>query len=74
MKSSGMVFGALLLALGIAALTYGGFSYTDRETAVKMGPLQVDVERDKRVNVPLWAGVALSAVGGVLLVVGASRR
>ena len=66
--------GAIFLVLGIGALSYGGFTYTEDQTAVKIGPLQVDVERDKRINVPVWAGVALTAVGGVLLVVGAGRR
>lgn len=74
MNRVGIAMGALLLVLGIGSLTYGGFSYTENETAVKMGPLQLDVEQDKRLNVPVWAGVALTAVGGVLLLVGASRR
>lgn len=74
MKRAGIAFGALLLVLGIGALSYGGINYTDNETALKMGPVQVDIEQDKRLNVPVWAGVALTAVGGVLLLVGASRR
>ncbi len=74
MKHAGTIVGALLLVLGIGALSYGGFNYTEDHTALKMGPIQVDVEQDKRLNVPVWAGVALTALGGVLLVVGASRR
>lgn len=74
MKHAGTIVGAILLVLGIGALSYGGFNYTEDHTALKMGPVQVDVERDKRLNVPVWAGVALTALGGVLLVVGASRR
>jgi len=74
MKHAGTFVGAILLALGIGALSYGGFNYTEEQTALKMGPLQVDVAKDKHVNVPVWVGVALTAVGGVLLVVGASRR
>lgn len=74
MKHAGTIVGAVLLVLGIGALSYGGFNYTEDHTALKMGPLQVNVEEDKRLNVPVWVGVALTAVGGVLLVVGASRR
>ena len=74
MKRIGIIVGAIFLVLGIGALSYGGFDYTEDHTALKMGPLQVDVEQDKRVNVPVWAGVALTAVGGVLLLVGATRR
>lgn len=74
MKRVGIIVGAVLLVLGIGALSYGGFNYTEDHTALKMGPLQVDVEQDKRLNVPAWAGVALTAVGGVLVLVGAARR
>ncbi len=74
MKRVGIIVGAVLLVLGIGALSYGGFNYTEDHTALKMGPLQVDVEQDMRLNVPVWAGVALTAVGGVLVLVGAARR
>lgn len=74
MKRVGIIVGAVLLVLGIGALSYGGFNYTEDHTALKMGPLQVDVEQDKRLNVPVWAGVALTAVGGLLVLVGAARR
>lgn len=74
MKRVGIIVGAVLLVLGIGALSYGGFNYTEDHTALKMGPLQVDVEQDKRLNVPVWAGVALTAVGGVLVLVAAARR
>ena len=74
MKRVGIIVGAVLLVLGIGALSYGGFNYTEDHTALKMGPVQVDVEQDKRLNVPVWAGVALTAVGGLLVLVGATRR
>ncbi len=74
MKHAGTIAGAILLVLGIGALSYGGFNYTEDRTALKLGPVQVDVEKENRINVPVWVGVAMTAVGGVLLVVGASRR
>lgn len=74
MKYAGTIVGAILLVLGIGALSYGGFNDTEDHTALRMGPMEVDVEQDKRPNVPVWVGVALTAVGGVLLVVGASHR
>lgn len=74
MKSTSGIVGALLLVAGILALAYGGFNYTDEKTALKVGPLQVDVKEDKRMNVPVWAGVTLLIAGGGLLVLGASRR
>jgi len=60
----------VILAAGILALAYGGFSYTKQTHDVKMGPVEFSVSENKRVNVPLWAGVALAVVGGGLLLSG----
>ena len=60
----------VLLAAGILALAYGGFSYTKQTQKAKLGPIEINVNEDKRVNVPVWAGVALALVGGALLVSG----
>jgi hypothetical protein len=59
--------GAVLLALGILALAYGGFTYTKNTDKVNIGPVHLEVQDRERVNVPLWAGVAIAVVGGVLL-------
>ena len=60
--------GAVLLGLGILALAYGGFSYTKTTDKVNLGPVHIQVEDKERVNIPLWAGVVIAIVGGVLLV------
>ena len=36
----------------------------------KVGPLEFSLSENKRVNVPMWAGVALAVVGGGLLLSG----
>ncbi len=59
--------GAVLLTLGILALAYGGFSYTKETNNVNIGPIHFEVKDKERVNVPLWAGVAIAIAGGVLL-------
>ena len=61
------LLGAVLLALGILALAYGGFSYTKDTDKVNVGPIHIEVKDRERVNVPLWAGVAVAIVGGILL-------
>jgi hypothetical protein len=61
------LFGAVLLAVGILALAYGGFSYNKKSEDVKLGPIRIEVTDKQRVNVPLWAGVGIAIVGGVLL-------
>ncbi len=62
------LLGAVLLVVGILALAYGGFSYTKQTDKVNLGPIHVAVEDKERVNVPLWLGVGVAIVGGVLLV------
>jgi len=60
----------VILAAGILALAYGGFSYTRETHDAKIGPLSISVSENRRFNVPIWAGVALAIVGGGLLVAG----
>jgi hypothetical protein len=61
------LLGAVLLGLGLLALAYGGFSYTKNTDKVNIGPFHMEVADRERVNIPLWAGVAVAIVGGVLL-------
>lgn len=64
----------VLIVAGVLALAYGGFSYTREDTAVKVGPLELKVERKETVNIPLWAGVGAIAAGVVLLALGGRGR
>lgn len=61
------LLGVVLLALGILALAYGGFSYTKETDKVDLGPFHLEVKDRERVNIPLWAGVAVAIAGGILL-------
>jgi hypothetical protein len=61
------VLGVILLILGVLASAYGGFSYTKDRTAAKVGPVQIEVKEKERVNIPLWAGLGVAVVGGLLL-------
>jgi hypothetical protein len=64
------MIGIVVLAAGILALVYGGFSYTRQTHDVKLGPVEFSVKEKERVNVPLWAGVALAVVGAGVLISG----
>jgi TRAP-type C4-dicarboxylate transport system permease small subunit len=64
------VIAIVILAAGILALVYGGFSYTQQTHEAKLGPLEVSVSENRRVNVPIWAGVVLAVVGGGLMLRG----
>ena len=66
MKPAG-ILGIILIAIGIIALAYGGFSYTKREKVIDAGPLQVSADREKTVPFPPILG-ALCLVGGIVLV------
>ncbi|GAA6140302.1 hypothetical protein [Hydrogenophaga sp. 5NK40-0174] len=66
--------GAILLVLGALGLVYGGFTYTKEETAAKLGPLELTVQEKETVNVPMWAGVGAIVLGGLIMVLGGSRR
>jgi TRAP-type C4-dicarboxylate transport system permease small subunit len=59
-----------LLAAGLLALAYGGFSYTRETHDAKVGPLEISVSENQRVNVPVWAGVVLVIAGAGLLLTG----
>ena len=65
MKPAG-IFGIILIVLGIVALTYKGFSYTDRDD-VDLGPVEITVKDKKTVPIsPILGGLAVA--GGIALV------
>lgn len=67
---SGLKMAAMLLvAAGVIALVYGGFTYTKSTHETKIGPIELSVKDKETVNVPIWAGLGLLLVGGVLLFV-----
>jgi len=61
------LLGVVLLALGILALAYGGFSYTKNTEHASIGPFRIEVQDKQSVNIPLWAGLAVAIVGGILV-------
>jgi hypothetical protein len=68
------ILGVVLLAAGILALVYRGFSYTKETHEARLGPLQVELKEKDRVTVPTWAGVVLAVAGGGLLLAGARKK
>jgi drug/metabolite transporter (DMT)-like permease len=69
----GTVFGAILILLGVVALSMGSFSFNRREKVAEVGPIKVTADRERSVPVsPLIAGLAI--VGGVALIVASSRK
>jgi hypothetical protein len=68
------IAGIVLILAGIAALIYGGFSFTSQKKAVDLGPLQIEKTEHHSVPVPPLLGVAGIACGGALVYFGARRN
>ena len=62
-----------LIVGGVLGLAYGGFSYTQDTTVVKIGTLEISAKEKKTVNVPMWAGIAAIAAGAALLLLGSKK-
>jgi uncharacterized membrane protein YidH (DUF202 family) len=67
------VAGVILIVLGVAALVYGGITYTSRETILDIGPLQATAVQEKTLPLPPIAGLA-AVVGGIVLLVAQRKR
>ena len=67
------IVGIVLLLVGLAVLAWPAIPYTDRNTAVDIGPIEVQTETEKHVFVPPLAGIA-AAVSGVALIAVGRRR
>jgi hypothetical protein len=67
------IAGIALIVLGLAALVYGGITYTSRETVVDLGPIQATADRERTFPLPPVAGI-VAVVGGIALLVGGARK
>jgi hypothetical protein len=65
--------GLVLIVVGIVALLWGGVFWTDRDTVVDAGPLEVQTEETEGFALPPVLGV-ISLVGGIILLVVPERR
>ncbi len=62
------VIGIVLIALGILALVYSGFSYVTTQKVVDIGPIQVNHDVDHTVQWPPFVSAILIVAGVVVLV------
>jgi hypothetical protein len=63
----------VLVTIGVVALLWGGVFWTDRDTVLDAGPIQVTTDKREGVQIPpILGGAALLA--GILLVVLPDRR
>jgi uncharacterized membrane protein HdeD (DUF308 family) len=66
------LLGVVLIVLGVVAFAYQGFTYTTREKAIDLGPIQVTTERTRRLPLPPIVG-AVALIGGIVLLVAGLR-
>jgi TRAP-type C4-dicarboxylate transport system permease small subunit len=64
----------VLIVAGVLGLAYGSFSYTKETHHATLGPIDLSVKDRETINIPVWAGVGAIVVGGVLLLLGNSKR
>jgi hypothetical protein len=69
MKNLG-VLGAVLIVLGVAALFFGHFTYSETKPAVRLGPLQINSQEDHTVWIPTVAGIVVVLAGLGLVMAG----
>ena len=64
------IVGMILVVLGIVGLIYGGISWTERDTVVDAGPLEITTEDRESIPIPPIIGALCLAAGVVMGVAG----
>ncbi len=67
------LIGGILIVLGIVAFLYQGITYTTREKAIDLGPIQVTTEQTRTIPLPPVVGAVALASGIALVVVGVKK-
>lgn len=67
------IVGILLVIAGVAALVYGGFSYTSHKKAVDLGAIQINRTEHHSLPVPPILGIVAIAGGAALFYFGVKK-
>jgi len=67
------IIAILLIVIAVVAFAYQGITYTTREKAVDLGPIQITAEKTHVIPVPPIAG-AVALVAGIVLLVTAGKK
>lgn len=62
--------GIVLIILGIVVTVFTGISFQEEESVAEIGDVEITREKEREINWPQWAGVAVIAAGVVVLLIG----
>ena len=62
-----MIVGVLLIALGVVALCFQGFTFFTTERAAEIGPLAIDVQKPHTIIFHPVLGVVALVIGGLIV-------
>ena len=68
------IAGILLIIVGVAALVYGGFSYTSHKKAVDIGAIQINRTENHTLPIPPILGIVAIVGGAGLVYFGVKQR
>jgi hypothetical protein len=69
-----VVFGIMLIAIGIAGLIIDNISFTEKKVVIDAGPLKVTADQQRTIPIPSIAGVIAIAVGAGMIFFGRQAR
>ncbi len=67
------IVGLALVVIGLAALAWGGVFWTDRDTLVDAGPIEITSEEREGFALPPVVGI-IAVIGGIVLMAVPDRR
>ena len=69
-----VIFGIMLIAIGIAGLAIDNISFTEKKVIVDAGPLKVTADQQRTIPIPSIAGVIAIAAGAGMIFFGRQAR
>ena len=69
-----VVFGIMMIAIGIAGLAIDNISFTEKRTVIDAGPLKVTADQQRTIPIPSIAGVIAIVAGVGMIFAGRQAR
>lgn len=69
-----LIFGILLIAIGIAGLVIDNISFTEKRVVIDAGPIKVTADQQRTIPIPSIAGVIAIVAGAGMIFFGRQPR